>query len=370
MSQYVIKTNGIDDAAARPCQVLYRPADPIYAESIRQFQGCPTVAVTRGGRVYAGWYSGGIREPHIDNYNLVVVSDDGGKTFDKSPLLVIPSDRKRLVQALDIQMWIAPDGALHIFWVQNDVTIPEDETRDNFDPEHCRFADHRHTEWVITCADPDADEPQFSEPRLLDIGFLRCKPLVTDTGRWINFNYDQTCDRYGYSISDDQGKTWTRHYGAKKLATPFDEGMAYQKRDGSIRMLARCTAGELAETTSRDNGITWEAAKLSGIDSPSSRLYVSRTPTGNVLLVCNDHRGKRCRMTVKLSVDDGETWPYSVCVDERDGLSYPDADFHDGKIYLTYDRERTGAMEILFTVFTEDDVMRGTIPAPYIISKP
>lgn len=370
MSQYLIRTNGIDDAAARPCEVLYKPDDPRYEESIRKFQGCPTIAITRGGRIYAGWYSGGTKEPHIDNYNLVVVSDDDGKTFGKSPLLVIPSSRERLVQALDIQMWTAPDGRLFIFWVQNDVTIPEDETRENFDPDHCRFGDRRHTEWVITCDDPDAAEPVFSAPRLLDIGFLRCKPLVTSSGRWINFNYDQTCDRYGYSISDDGGKTYTRYYGAKKIKTPFDEGMAYEKRDGSIRMFARCSAGEIAEATSFDNGITWEKAKLSGIDAADTRLYVARTPSGRVLLVNNDHRTSRTNMTVSLSDNDGVTWEYRVCIDTRNSLSYPDVDFYDGKIYLIYDRERTGAKEILFTVFTEDDIINGTIPEPYIISKP
>ena len=66
-------------------------------------------------------------------------------------------------------------------------------------------------------------------------------------GTWLNFNYDQIEDRYGYSISRDKGKTFERRYGAKKLATPFDEGMAYQRKDGSIRMLARCSLGELAE---------------------------------------------------------------------------------------------------------------------------
>lgn len=46
-------------------------------------------------------------------------------------------------------------------------------------------------------------------------------------------------------------------------------------------------------------------------------------------------------MTLYLSEDDGATWKYKRCVDTRNNISYPDADFHDGKIYLSYDRERT-----------------------------
>lgn len=69
------------DEAKKPCKVLYRPQDEKYAENIRNFQGCPTIAITRGGRIYLGWYSGGVREPDMENYNLLIYSDDGGKSF-------------------------------------------------------------------------------------------------------------------------------------------------------------------------------------------------------------------------------------------------------------------------------------------------
>ena len=50
-------------------------------ESARAWQGCPSVAVTKGGRVFAAWYTGGAFEPCINNYNLLVKSDDGGESF-------------------------------------------------------------------------------------------------------------------------------------------------------------------------------------------------------------------------------------------------------------------------------------------------
>ena len=62
-------------------------------------------------------------------------------------------------------------------------------------------------------------------------------------------------------------------------------------------------------------------------------------------------------MTVYLSEDDGATWKYTKCIDNRPSLSYPDADFYNGKIHLIYDRERTGAKEILYAEFTEEDIM-------------
>lgn len=370
-----------NNAKEKACELILYPQDNKYInESTREFQGCPTIAVTKNGRIFLGWYSGGRREPHMDNFNLVVYSDDDGKTWTK-PVLVIPSSYENCVQALDIQMWINTAGELCIYWVQNN-TIPHpgitEETNikngkpwvtvDGYD-----FFDFDHAMWRIVCKDPDANTLEFSRPEYMDKGFLRCKPTVLKNGRQLYFNYDQNSDRYGYSISEDGGKTHKHHYGAKKLLTCFDEAMAYEKKDGTIRMLARTEhgTGELAESYSADNGLTWTEAKLSGIESPNTRFFISRTPTGNILLINNDHRMDRKNMTVYLSEDDGKTWKYKRLIDGRNSLSYPDVDFYNGKIYLTYDRERTGAKEILFLSFTEDDIKNDNYQFEiHIVSKP
>ena len=352
------------------CNLIFHPTDPKYTdEHIRQFQGCPTIAITKGGRIYLAWYSGGTTEPHMDNFNLLIYSDDDGKTWSK-PLLVIPSNRERWVHALDIQLWTAPDGRLFVFWVQNN-TEPAGLGREGYTVDGFVFFDNIHAEWLTICDNPDAESPIFSEPRCWDKGFLRCKPLVLANGAWLNFNYDQQSDRYGYSISTDHGQSYQHYYGALKIPTPFDESMAYQKKDGSIRMFARSSVGEIAESTSFDNANTWTDAKCSGIPNANTRLYVGRTPSGRILLVNNDHNKERCKMTVYLSDDDGETWKYKRCIDARSALSYPDVDFYHGKIYLTYDRERCGAKEILLTIFTEEDIIHAENPINIqVVSKP
>lgn len=356
-------------AHSMACDFIVNPIEPKYIdESIRQFQGCPTIAITKGGRIYVGWYSGGTIEPHMDNFNLLVYSDDKGKTWSK-PILVIPSDHNRWVHALDIQLWTAPDGRLFVFWVQ-DNTEPVELGRKGYVIDGFVFYDKIHAEWVSICDNPDAENPVFSEPRYLDKGFLRCKPLALENGTWINFNYDQTTDRYGYSISADNGNTYKHYYGAKKIETPFDECMAYQKKDGSIRMFARTSVGEIAESTSFDNGINWSETKKSGILNPDTRFYVGRTPTGRIILINNDHNKDRCNMTIYLSDDDGETWRWKKCIDKRPGISYPDVDFYDSKVYLTYDHGRCGDNEILFAVFTEDDIINNNPIELKIISKP
>lgn len=371
------------DNAKEPCKVRYYPSDARFGEAEVRYQGCPTVAVTRGGRIYVGWYGGGVKEPSLEHFNIVKYSDDDGKSFS-SPLLVVESDEEKMVHALDIQLWTAPNGALWLFWVQNNaLPYTEDKeymmtanTEDKFPvvkADGYIFPDMRHTCWYMVCEEPDVDKPVFSEPRLLGIGFLRSKPLVLDDGRWLLFNYDQLTDRYGYTISDDEGKTFTRHYGAEKFCTTYDESMAYQRLDGSVRMFSRNRMRDIAESVSYDRGISWSETRLTGIKSPDTRFFVSRTPSGRVILINNDMTEQRERLSVWLSDDDGESWKYKKLVDDpTHHLTYPDADFHDGKIYLVYDRGRRFENEIHLLVFTEDDVINPEIPIlkSGMVSKP
>ena len=368
----------MNNAKNKACKLLYQPLDSRYDEEIRIFQGCPTIAISKGGRIFLGWYSGGWREPHMENYNLLIYSDDLGKSWSK-PVLVIPSSKENKVHALDIQLWKAPDNRLYMFWVQNNTLLESEVNYDELDGEGKPlvevdgyvFNDFEHSEWVSICDDPDADEIKFSEPRYLDKGFLRCKPLVLDDGRWMNFNYDQNSDRYGYSISEDEGKTYTHYYGGKKIQTMFDETMAYQRNDGSIRMFARTKLEEIAESISYDGGKTWTDGQLNGIPNPNTRFYISKTPSNRVLMINNDHRKERTNMCIYLSDDDGKTWKYKRCIDTRAHLSYPDVDFYNGRIYLTYDRERGGEAEILFLSFTEEDIMNDDYAYEIqVVSKP
>ena len=81
----------------------------------------------------------------------------------------------------------------------------------------------------------------------------------------------------------------------------------------------------------------------------------------------------RNNLTALLSEDDGKTWPYSLLVDERDQVSYPDAmEAEDGFIYIAYDRERgcfkeslveacADAREILTCRISEADIMAGKL---------
>ncbi|MBQ0105516.1 MAG: exo-alpha-sialidase, partial [Armatimonadetes bacterium] len=357
------------------------PKDERFAENIRKFQGCPTIAVTKKGRIFMGWYSGGTCEPNIENYNLVIYSDDEGETWSE-PVCVIESSKENRYQALDIQLWTDPEGALNIYWVQNnafplsEADMKEYEKKFRSDPNPLKkdqplgwvegwcFDDFIHHEWLCKVKDPDADILKFEEPKCVFPGFLRCRPLVLKNKREIYCAYNQANEEYLYTVSDDRGKSYVTKLGAKRIATDCDETMCFQKENGDVVMLARTKLDFLAKTVSKDNGETWSETCLSDIPNPMTRFYIGRTPRGRLLMVNNHHKGvpgepyvHRTDMTVLLSEDEGETWKYKKIIDRREQLSYPDVDFYDGKIYLTYDRERMGAKEIYFLKFTEEDIM-------------
>ena len=69
------------------------------------------------------------------------------------------------------------------------------------------FSQDGHSWWNMCCDNPD-EKIEFSAPRCLGSGFLRNKPLVVDNGEWVFCNYERVGERYSYSISKDQGKTY------------------------------------------------------------------------------------------------------------------------------------------------------------------
>ena len=101
----------------------------------------------------------------------------------------------------------------------------------------------------------------------------------------------------------------------------------------------------------------------SEIQHPTSRFFIRRLRSGNLLLVKHGPIGTRTgrsHLTAFLSRDDGRTWLGGLLLDERDGVSYPDGvQAPDGTIYIVYDYARRGAKEILLAKFAEDDVARG-----------
>ena len=326
----------------------------------RIWQGIPSIEVTKKGRIFATFYSGGVKE-EFGNFSVVVCSDDG-KHFSE-PIVAAYRDGYR---CFDPCLWIDPLGRLWFTWG----AAPQDAL------------------YGAICDDPDAEELTWSEPFLIGHDVMMNKPIVAANGDWLFpvavWNHDvrtlapefdsPTTDKGSFVYkTSDQGKTFRRLGFADVKERSFDEHMVLQMLSGRLWMLVRTNYG-IGQAFSDDNGNTWHSEGESGITGPSTRFHLRRLRSGRVLLIYHMDCGKkRSNLTALLSEDDGRTWCAQLLLDGRVSVSYPDAvEADDGYIYITYDRERGAfkksmdealscAREILMAKITEEDILNGRI---------
>jgi hypothetical protein len=262
------------------------------------------------------------------------------------------------VREFDPSLWVDPEGKLRLIWGQ--VTD---------------FFDGRGGVWCITTNTPDRQDAVWSVPKRICDGVKVTKSIVDSQNRWIHpvtiFNTGEVHPNRTFEpgthfvVSEDQGKTWKSIGFATvpRKDAAYDETNIVEKKDGSFWMLLRTRYG-IGESFSTDNGKTWTEPKPSKFPHPSSKFFVRRLKSGNLLFVKNGNMSQkigRTHLQAFLSDDDGQTWKGGLMLDTRD-VSYPDGDqADDGTIFVIYDHERYEAREILLARFTEEDVLAGKI---------
>lgn len=339
------------------------------SEELKQFfsdkriwQGIPSIEVTKKGRIFVTFYSGGTKEEY-GNYAMIVESKDG--IHFSEPIAVAYRDGYR---CFDPCLWIDPLGRLWFTWG----IAPEDAV------------------WASICDDPDADTLRWSEPFFVGNDVMMNKPVVLSTGEWLFplavWNHDvrtmppefdsKTSEKGSFVYrSVDQGKSFHKYGGADVPNRHFDEHMVVELRDRRLMMLVRTRYG-IGVSFSDDRGRTWTPGADSGLGGPSSRFHITRLRSGRLLLINHVNFTKRNNLMALLSDDDGKTWSKGLMLDERSSVAYPDAkEADDGYIYITYDRDR-GAFkksleealscerEILIARVTEGDILAGECQDP------
>lgn len=297
------------------------------------------------------WYSGGTREPAPENSVLLAYSDDHGTTFTEPTVIAGPRGTGR---AFDPTLWTDPAGRLWYIFNRGD-----------------REAG-KHDVYARICKKPDAPKPIWDEEFRVGfdeapVAFRMNKPVALSTGEWVmpvTHAAETSHDWFvaakqlqGAAISTDQGRTWKLH-GALSAPEWALENMVVELRDHRLWMLIRAGGGFLWESFSSDSGRSWTKAAPTTIANPGSRFFIGRLSSGSLLLVNHYHFQGRSHLTAQLSTDDGKTWNDGLLLDERTGVSYPDAiEAQDGLISVVYDRDRQGAAEILMAQFREKDVL-------------
>lgn len=111
-----------------------------------------------------------------------------------------------------------------------------------------------------------------------------------------------------------------------------------------------------------------------------ARFHLRKLASGSIPLVkhgdtIDTHEG-RSKLTAFLSEGEGPTWKGGLMLDERKDTSYPDGfQAPNGKIYISYDRNRSTDGEILMARFTEKKILSGKLSNPglklqMLISRP
>lgn len=361
------------DSTLTAPEIFVEPSAERFQDYYRRWQGIPSIEITKEGRIFVNFYSGQDAEVG-GNIMVLCVSDDYGQTFHSGVTVVEHPDQE--CRIYDPNLWIDPFQRLWMTWAQAR-----------------GFNDGRSGVWVSVCENPDAEKLQWSHPRRIANGIMMNKPIVTSKQEWLfpcaiwneTTSGSTPTEDHGLQdekfsnvyVSSDNGDTFSLRGQADVPNRQYDENMIVEKKDGTLWMLVRTLDG-IGESFSTDGGYTWSQGRKSHLDGPCSRFHIRRLKSGRLLMI-NHHNFKgrnskndilnqggvkeykgRNNLTALLSEDDGETWPYSLLLDERDDVSYPDAtEDSDGYIYVTYDRDRVKQREILMACITEEDIIKG-----------
>ena len=331
----------------------------------RVWQGIPGIACTKKGRTFISFYSGDTKETY-GNYAVLIRSDND---IDYGEPVAV-AFKKGDFRCFDPVLWIDPLDRLWFIWN----VMPGEEVM------------------ASVCEDPDADVLTWSKEFYVGRGIMMNKPTVLSTGEWLfpiavwkldiynNFRkkaltVDDVAGSYVYKTADN-GKTFVRLGYADVPNRSFDEHMLYEMKNGVLRMLVRLKDG-IGESYSYNRGKQWSAGHTTQLGGPSSRFFIQKLRSGRVLLINHQNFTKRNNLTAFLSDDDGATFPYSLLLDERASVSYPDAmECDDGVIRIVYDRERgcfkdsletayASAREILTAAITEEDILNGSLKSSH-----
>ena len=147
-------------------------------------------------------------------------------------------------------------------------------------------------------------------------------------------------------ISDDGGRTWTLGGSASDRT---NESAVVELQDHSLMLNMRSYHGKnrRAVAISQDRGRTWSGLTIDeALIEPVCQASLISLGKGR-LLFSNPADTKRVRMTVRLSRNDGQSWPVARLVHEGPAAYSSLASLKDGRIGLLYERGESRAYDMI-----------------------
>lgn len=328
----------------------------------RQHEMVSSIAASADGKqLFLVWYTGGKGEGP-GNYVTLAVSLDNGKTWKNDQLVVYPKDSS--TRFFDPVLWRDKTGQVWLFYAVS------------MDNKHWDLKEGVNAIPVSW----NGSKVVYEQPKLIAYGVMMNKPvyipqkdmalfpvsvwqLGKDHSHEPGYIPDGTfIHRFDFTKKKNRINTLQAHGFVPVLADElrtFDEHQVVQTSDkGDLLCLVRAKHG-VYRSRSNDFGKTWSTLEPFTASGPttSSRFYIGKLQSGKLLLILNNSK-TRNNMTAFLSEDGGKTWPHKLLLDSREKVSYPDVDqTSDGTIHVTFDRDRTGAKEILYGRFSEADIL-------------
>lgn len=316
----------------------------------RVWQGIPSIEVDKNGFIYVVWYTGG-QDEGPGNYITVSISKDFGQTWEPNAIVINPNTIPN--RFFDPCLWKDNKGEIYLSWSKSK-----------------GYWDGKGGVWYSRIRYKDSIK--YSLPKRLADGVMMNKPSLTLNGKSIL-----------YPISIWKKKSGTLLYKSdlmienglpplfqqvsnidisEELRT-FDEHQVIQLIDNSYLMFIRCLDG-IRYTKSKDL-VSWSAVQnftALGSTTPS-RFSLTRLKSGRIALVMNCSTS-RSNLRIFLSDDEGVSWKYSMLLDPRYGVSYPDlTQDSKGNIYIVYDYDRFKEMKINVLSFKESDILSNRVEA-------
>ncbi|RRB07580.1 sialidase family protein [Larkinella rosea] len=333
----------------------------------RQHELVSSIAASADGKqIYLVWYTGGKGEGP-GNYVTLAVSLDNGKTWKNDQLVIYPKDST--TRFFDPVLWRDKNEQVWLFYAVS------------MDNKHWDLKEGVNAiplSW-------NGSKVVYEQPRLISYGVMMNKPVYIPQKDMALFPVSVW--QLGKDHSQEPGYipdgTFVHRFDFSKKARritsvepygfvpvlpdsmrTFDEHQVVQTSDkGELLCLVRTKRG-IYSSKSNDFGKSWSTLEPFTATGPttSSRFYIGKLRSGKLLLILNNSK-TRNNMTAFLSSDGGKTWPHKLLLDSREKVSYPDMDqTRDGTIHVTFDRDRSGAKDILYTRFREEDVVKGNAP--------
>jgi predicted neuraminidase/pectate lyase len=171
----------------------------------------------------------------------------------------------------------------------------------------------------------------------------RVQPIMLNDTRMVLGLYHDVFACSLAAITNDAGATWKFSAPIQSVYLGGIQPAFAHRKDGTLLALMRDNGKlkQVRRSESKDGGMTWTPAVPTDMPNPGSSVNVLTLKSGSWLLLCNDAKDNRRRLTAYLSDDEGRSWPIRRVIDElkeeRAEVHYPSAiQTADGAIHMSY----------------------------------